>query len=262
MNHPQALPVKAALLLLALLCLSTALGGDLPKTEKEPQSRPLTEKELTTLLDGLETRLGKIRSFRADFVQEKHLSIFTEVVRVDGVLLFWRPGKVRFEITQPFQSVFIAAGKSAAKYERMEGSWKKLKPRAPAMRIVLKEITSWLEGRLRQEGGRYDISAARAKFTTITLTVRNKKMRDYITAIELTLDKEETHFSCVTIREPGGDFTRILFVDSRHNVEMPAEIFATDGPEPAPLSLLPPLKPKREPKAGQGGEDSQGEEPP
>ena len=152
------------------------------------------------------------------------------------MLLFQRPGAVRFEITKPFRSVLIASGKSAAKYEFIDGRWHKMKQGgAAAVRMVTEQIASWLAGRLREKADTYAISATAADAVTITLTPRDKKFREFVTAIELTLSTDETHFTAVVIREPGGDFTRTRYVAPRHNVALPKGLFDTTGPAPQPL---------------------------
>jgi outer membrane lipoprotein-sorting protein len=203
-------------------------------------ARALDERELAALLDRLETNLGKVRSLRTRFTQEKHLSIFTDVVRSEGMLLFLRPSAVRFEMTRPFRSVLIATERAAARYEFLDGRWQKMKPGGAApVRLVTEQIASWLEGKLRERSDTYAISATADGSATITLTPRHKKFREFVTAIELALNKEETYFTSVTIREPGGDFTRMVFVRPEHNVDLPAALFDTAASAPPPLGPVP-----------------------
>ena len=224
----------AFLAMVLALLVATARGREGEAPAEPP--RTLNAPELAALLDRVEGKLGQVHSLRADFVQEKHLSLFTDVVTSEGVLLFVRPNAVRFEMTKPFQSVLIAAGKSVARYEFLDGRWQKMMPGGAAVvRIVTQQIASWLEGKFRAKSDLYEISAADAGGITITLLPRDAKFREFVTAIELALAKEETHFTSVTIREPGGDFTRMLFTHPRHNVELPKQLFDTGGATPPPL---------------------------
>ncbi len=223
---------RAIATLSVLLCLPAleARGAEPP--------RKLSEQELTALLDRLEAKLGQVSSLRADFTQKRHLSLFTDVVRSEGALLFARPDAVRFETTRPFQSVLIAAGRSVAKYEFLDGRWQKLKPGggAAAMRLVTEQIATWLGGKLRCKADAYELSAtADADAVTITLAPRHERLRQFIAAIELTLNRNETHFDVVTVREPGGDLTRMLFKHPKHDVELPKGVFDTTGATPPPL---------------------------
>jgi outer membrane lipoprotein-sorting protein len=219
-------------MLLALVAAPGRGGEERPL----PPPRTLNAQELAALLDRIEGKLGQVHSLRADFIQEKHLSLFTDVVKSEGVLMFVRPNAVRFETTQPFQSVLIAAEKSVARYEFLDGHWQKMMPGGAAVvRIVTGQIASWLEGKFRAKSDLYEISATDAGGITITLLPRDAKFREFVTAIELALAKEETHFTSVTIREPGGDFTRMLFTHPLHNVELPKQLFDTGGATPPPL---------------------------
>jgi outer membrane lipoprotein-sorting protein len=238
------LAIRLFCLLSTVHCLlSTALVGRAAEDAAEPL-RKLSEQELDSLLDRLEAKLGRVRSLRANFVQEKHLSIFTDVVKSEGVLLFLRPDSVRFEMTKPYQSVLIAAERSVARYEFLDGHWQKMKSEGVTpVRVVTEQIAMWMAGKFRERKDVYGISATADGMVTITLTPRNEKFRQYVTAIELGLNKEESYFSTVTIREPGGDFTRMLFVNPEHNIDLPKQVFDTAGPAPPPLG--PPSSDKR-----------------
>jgi len=229
--HRARLPWAALGLILMFLAPPCAAG--------EPPAT-LDAAQLDALLARLEKKLGSVRSLRADFMQEKHLSIFTDVVRSRGVLVFQRPDAVRFEMTEPFESAFIAAGKAVAKYERIDGRWQKMRSaQMTAARMVTEQIAGWLEGRFRDNTDRYAITATPATPPTIVLTPRNRKFREFLARIELALSPDETHFSSVTIHEPGGDFTRMLFQNPRHNLAIPPSVFDTTGAAPSPLPPVP-----------------------
>jgi outer membrane lipoprotein-sorting protein len=239
------------LLCIALLAAGPARGGDgEPGDAKEP--RQLTPQELDALLGRLEGNLGALRSLRTDFTQEKHLSIFTEAVRSEGVCLFLPPDKVRFEITAPFESVTIARQRSVARYERIEGRWRKLTPgNADLMLAVTGQIATWLRGRFREEDGIYDVQATVGAETTVILLPKNEEFRKRIRAIELGVGADERRITSVVIRERGGDFTRIVFHGERQNLDLPEALFDTDAPAPVSVPPLPKEAPGED--EGKGG---------
>ena len=197
----------------------------------------MSDKDLQSLLDRLENTLGKIRTLEARFVQEKKLSIFRDIVKSEGLLVFQRPDRVRFEITEPFQSAIVTNGKSAARYELVDGAWKKLDAvDAEVMAMVTGQICSWIEGRFREKSDVYEISALASTPVTVVLTPRNERFRKYIEAIELSLAPDETKVTAVTVREPGGDSTVMRFTHERRDRDIPPEVFDVTAAAPVAVA--------------------------
>jgi len=197
------------------------------------QPRQLSYEELQALLNRLEKNLGGLQTLQVDFVQEKHLSIFTDVVRSEGRILFERPDKVRFEITKPFRSVLITNGKGVARYECGPDGWKKLDAGdAPVVLIVTGQIGAWLEGRFRDESGIYNISVEDDGSPIVVLTPREEGLRRYISAIRLRLENSLTRVTSVKICEPGGDYTLMTFANEKRNEALAAKAFDTSAATP------------------------------
>jgi outer membrane lipoprotein-sorting protein len=193
----------------------------------------LSPEELTQLLERTEQEFGKIQSLFTDFTQEKHLEIFTRPALAKGRCIFQNPGKMRFEIIEPFQSVLIVNDKAVAKYERLEGKWQKLQSsqQQPVL-LIIDHITLWLQGRLRGKEDIYAISAEKGETTKVILTPRNEGFRKHLTAIELVMNRDESGIRQLILREPGQDYTVVTFINDRRNLAIPPEVFNTNSPEP------------------------------
>jgi outer membrane lipoprotein-sorting protein len=247
------------------------LNGRLHSQEKEgpgAEPRRLSEAELKDFLGRLEKNLADLKSLKTNFIQERHLSIFSDVVESKGVLLFVSPDKVRFEITEPFRSVMIANHKSVAKYELVEGKWKKLKLGSPDIILaVTGEIATWLKGRFGEKKDFYEIHAVGGKSVTIVLTPKNEEMKKHISSMELAVAENEKSIMFVVIRERGEDFTKIIFSGERVNESIPGKYFDTQGQEPVRLEKKDrgvsedngKEKTGRKKKPGEGSADKTGE---
>lgn len=216
---------------------ATAGPKEKDRTSKPAEpAKPLTEAALEKLLKKLEEELGDIQTLWTEFKQEKHLSVFSDVVKAEGTCLFRRPDTVRFELTKPFHSVMIAKGKTVEKFELVDRQWRKLKLGNPdAVRMVTGQIASWLQGKFRDQNDIYEISAMASQHTTLILTPREKRLREYISSIELTLTDDQKRIASVTIRESEGDFTVMRFTQEQRDVPLPERVFDTAGAEPTPL---------------------------
>ena len=91
--------------LLLLLLLAAPLRGD---------EEFLATAERDAFLDRVSLSMQSVTAFAAAFDQEKELKIFRHTVRSRGLIVFARPDKLRWEITEPFRSMLIVVGNDAA----------------------------------------------------------------------------------------------------------------------------------------------------
>lgn len=193
----------------------------------------LPRAELDALLDRVENDLRSLGSLQVTFTQEKHLAIFTEPVKATGLLLFRRPGDIRFEIAEPFQSVLIARDRTVAKYEFVDRKWMKLNSgMGDAILLVTDNLALWLQGRLREASSAYDVAATNEPEPTVILTPAQTKLKDFIARIELKLAYAPTRVVSLTIREPNGDFTTVVFFNEQRNPQFPVAYFDPALSEP------------------------------
>src|SRR5712671_1675699 len=103
---------------MALLVIAIAATG-------EPPLQPVADPQ--PILQDLQRKMSSLRSVCLDFSQERHLKLFTEPLKSQGVMLIERPDQIRWETTAPYQSILLGNHKSVAQFERTDGEWKKLK---------------------------------------------------------------------------------------------------------------------------------------
>jgi len=191
-------------------------------------SKQLEGKELESFLIVLEKKFAEIRSLKVDFIQEKHLEMLSKPSIGKGILCFKQPKSIRFEMTQPFHSILIVDDEKVARYERTDNNWKKLQQGSTkVLSLVMNQITTWLQGNFREQSSIYHISAKQSEIKTVILTPKHKQLLTLISSIELGLNKKETRFDTVTIKEPGGDYTLLKLEKETRNPILPAKIFDT-----------------------------------
>src|SRR5258705_3596563 len=87
----------------------------------------------TPVLQDLHSKMSALDSVYFEFTQERHLKLFAEPLKSDGVMLIQRPDQIRWETTSPFQSILMGNHESVAQFEKEDGQWKKLKLGFPQM---------------------------------------------------------------------------------------------------------------------------------
>src|SRR5688572_9998005 len=102
-----------------------------PTVAADPPLQPVPNPQ--PVLDDLQRKMSSLRSVYLEFTQERHLKLFTEPLKSEGVMLMERPNQIRWETTAPYQSILLGNDKSVAQFERTAGEWKKLKLGFPEM---------------------------------------------------------------------------------------------------------------------------------
>ena len=166
------------------------------------------------------------------FVQERHLALFNEPLRSEGCLCFEKPGRVRWEITNPYQSILVSDGSGVAQFEWLDEKWKKLDSGlAGAMQNVVAQIAAVMEGRYASDSRDYTVTLADSpEGPVITLVPRNETMRKMMQAIEVYLAADMKGTRRIVLRETGGDFTDIRFSGQVVGLELPPRTFDRKSP--------------------------------
>ncbi len=180
------------------------------------QDEPLAGAARAELIKKIAKSMGKAQTVVAEFEQEKHYSLFDEVVKQQGMILYRRPDRLRWEIQQPFRSILIVAGTEVAKFEFRKGKRKKLKlGRAKdVLLIVMDQIRSWFRGDFKKSDRDYDVDFFGQTPARIVMRPKSKSLRKAVHSFELVLAKDLASVTQVTIREQGGDKTVMRF--TRH----------------------------------------------
>ena len=205
-------------------------AGALPALAAEPAAEEkLAPKQQEELLGRLEANLKASKTLRAKFVQEKHLSLFQDVLVSRGALAFAVPSRLRWEITDPFHSLLLMSGSELAKYDFSGGKPRKLKlPAADALYEVMAQIAGLHQGKFGEQAKNYELQLYKWERVRLVLVPKSKKLKQFIRSIEIEFSKTLDSVSSVLIREGGEDFTLITFSEVRLNPELPDGLFNTD----------------------------------
>jgi outer membrane lipoprotein-sorting protein len=149
----------------------------------------------------LSKSLGQVKSVRADFTQTKKLAVFKKPVTAEGVLIFERPDRLRWEIRKPFRSILIVNGDKVAKFEWVDGFDEKA----------------------------YEIAVEK---TRVILKPRDKALKKTIASLELFPAKDLKAMRKVVVRERTGDVTELAFSGHRTGTKPPKGTFSPTAPAP------------------------------
>jgi len=183
------------------------------------------------ILADLQRKMASLASVYFEFTQERQLQLFAEPLKSEGVMLIERPGQIRWETTAPYQSILLGNQKSVAQFEKTDGRWKKLKLGFPQMlKRVMDQMTLMHQGKLDALTSDFTISVATGHVAVVTMVPKDENVRSMLSALEIIFQPDFSASREVIMREPGGDFTRILFRREKRNVKFPTGTFDQTKP--------------------------------
>lgn len=173
--------------------------------------------------EGIREAAESVRSLQADFVQEKHLPILARPLVSKGNFSFRRPGDLRWEYTQPLQSILLMHNQEVRRFSQKDGQWLEATAgNQQSMDIVFQEIANWLNGRFDDSAM---FSAALLPGNKIVLTPKNQGLDQFIQRMELVMADEPGVMQEVVIFEGEKAFTRIRFESPLLNPTLSDRVF-------------------------------------
>ena len=182
--------------------------------------------------------MSGLSSIYLEFTQERQLKLFSEPLKTAGVMLIERPDQIRWETTEPYQSILLANKKAVAQFEFEDGKWKKLRVGFPQIKHVMDQMSLMHQGKLEALTTDYTISAATNSTTIITLVPKVPTIRQVLSSIDIHLLPDLSSTRAVVMNEPSGDLTKIVFGKEVRDVKFPTGTF--DLEKPVDLGVIKP----------------------
>jgi hypothetical protein len=181
--------------------------------------------------------MASLRTVALDFTQERHLSLFADPLKSAGVMFIEKPDRIRWETTAPYQSILLADHKSVAQFEKADGKWKKLNLGFPQMlQRVMDEMTLMHQGKLDALTADYTVNVVTGSVAAIVLIPKDPNVRAFLDSIEMQMAPDFSGVREIVMKEPGGDFTRIIMQRELRDVTFPAGTF--DQTKPLDLAAV------------------------
>ena len=95
---------------------------------------------------------------------------------------------------------------------------------------VMEQMTLMHQGKLDALTGDYTVSVVTGSEAAIVLAPKDANVRSMLEAIEMRMDPEFKAVREIVMKEPGGDFTRIVMRNERRDVTFPPGTFDQNKP--------------------------------
>ncbi len=180
--------------------------------------------EVETTLAALQQQAAGVTTLQGDFIQEKHLAMFQEVLISKGRFAFVRPDRLRWELIEPVASGFVLKGDKGRRWNARSGTEEAFElSKEPVMRFVSEQLFAWVGADFSKLRARYRISVVQS--APVILKLVPLDAGGFLDHLEVAFAKDGRYPEMVEVHERGGDFTRIRFLNMSVNVPLPPSRF-------------------------------------
>lgn len=173
---------------------------------------------------GIQKMAAATISIKASFKQEKYLSILSNKIDSEGIILFKKPNLLRWEYKEPFSYTIVLNGKEIIIKDQgnvnafaIGGS--------QAFKEINTLIINSVQGNVLDED-KFMIEYYEGEALYLAkLTPKDKQMKEFLQGISIYFDRQDFSVSKVKLIEPGGDYTLITFFNKKMNENIPDERF-------------------------------------
>ena len=178
------------------------------------------------LFEALEKTAGGVRTLSSDFVQEKHLSMFKTVMSSKGRFYFSKPDLLRWEMTAPVASGFVLKGDKGRRWHERTGRTENfLISQEPVMKLVSEQLFAWAKADFAWLRKEYRIAVLGESPVALRLEPRSAATAGFLNHLLIDFSADGRYVRSVELHEKDGDFTRIRFVNTTVNKQLPADLF-------------------------------------
>lgn len=166
------------------------------------------------LLQKLQDAMAGITAVRADFRQEKNLSLFAKSVVITGSLEIEFPDRFTWEVKQPIRTRIVSDGSSISVWDGETGITTRTNVRDnPMVKIVWNQIDSWFMGRYSELSEHYDVIVQSESPPVVRFVPKNEKIKLAVGSITVFFRDDLRYLSRVVLAETGGDSTTMDFTN-------------------------------------------------
>lgn len=182
-------------------------------------------------LNDMRDRLSHVKTMKMRFRQERRLRLFEDSLVSTGTCFYKFPDGLRWQLTEPYESLLIYRDGKVARFEKEDGRFQKKTSGAETLQQeVMRQIAGWINGDVAGQSKDYGIRIEVGAFQRITMRPKSKALREYVEAVELEIDPQTLRARRIILREPGEDYMSIRFDEYQENIELGDDLFSLTAP--------------------------------
>lgn len=175
-------------------------------------------------LTDLKSALANMESIKGDIKQEKSFAFLTEKLTSSGIFIYQKESKLRWEFSDPIEYIILINENSMRLKE--EGEEKKYKGMNQILRQVKEIILGCIDGSIMDNSNYKTAFSTNDESLRIQLQPKERKLKEFIQQIDVEFTQIGSTLRKVTLTDPSGDKTDILFSNISTNNQIDEAVFA------------------------------------
>jgi len=160
-----------------------------------------------------------VSSIKADFIQEKNLSVLSEKIKSKGVFLFKKQNMAKMEYTSPYRYLLIINGdKVFIKDEQKSNSFSTKSNKM--FESINKIMIDCVQGTALENKNFSSVVYENDKQYLLQLTPKIKAFKEFFNKINIYIDKKDYTVSKFDMIDASGDNTLITFLNKQINTNV------------------------------------------
>jgi len=199
-----------------LLCVALVLaGGHATASAESPGDAP----DLEQVLSRLEERVSGIETLRADFVQEKFLTVLDRPLVLKGTILMQKPDLFSWTVKEPLRYSMVIRGETVQQWDEDTQRVEKISlSKNPVFKVAIQQMRDWLSGAYKSMLGQYEVTVIDESPISLEFVPRDAAAaKELIERVTVEFDRDERYIWRIHVLEKGGDRTLITFADTLLN---------------------------------------------
>lgn len=230
-----------ACLLVAFALAASAHPGEPsnPRAPRTPDEPVFLEGDAEAAFAAeIERSMSSLRVVVARFRQEQTFSFFDETVVTEGVLVYERPGRLRYELTAPHRSLLVVDEDDIGRFVHDGEAWERrdLDRRADVLLAMMGRVRSMFDGRFTADDPFYVARLAAEPEPLVRFDPRDAELARSLPVLELLLADDLATVHTVRQLHANGDHAETRYTAVARDVELPQGLFRT-GKLPAAVDL-------------------------
>jgi len=184
--------------------------------------------DISPLLAELKLAASETATLSSSFVQEKHLSIFSEKLLSQGRFIYQKPDWLRWELLTPAASGFVLLGEKGERWNGLSREKERFSIETdPIMGTIAQQLLAWARVDIDWLQQRYRMELQTSEPVSLRLYPLDPGEASFIDYLQILFADDRRHVAEVLMVEKEGDSTLLRFSNVEINIELSPDAFET-----------------------------------
>lgn len=180
--------------------------------------------DVAALLDSLGRGVGRFRTLKTDFTQEKRLAVFQNTVLLRGRIFLQKPARIAWHVDAPLKYSVVISDASIRQWDEDTDRVQEITfAKNPVLQNVMQQLTVWFSGDYSSLLKDYDVLVDGERPVILRFTPkRTSAAAKVVKQVRIEFREDNKYLRKLTIIEQGGDSTSITFTGTLFDVPLDA----------------------------------------